>query len=137
MARDGLFFRTVASVHPRTHVPVVAIVLQGALATVIALSGRYEQILNYVVSVDFIFFGLTAVSLLILRQRAERTGEPRPRFRAPGHPFTPVGFVAAAWLVVASAVVRFPSNTVIGLSILLAGVPVYFLWRGRGGHVGA
>src|SRR5207253_9152863 len=61
MAEDGLFFRTVAKVSRSSRVPVVAIVMQGMLATVIALSGKYEQILNYVVSVDFIFFGLTAI----------------------------------------------------------------------------
>lgn len=131
MARDGLFFRAVATVHPRTHVPMVAIVLQGLLATIIALSGRYEQILNYVVSVDFIFFGLTAVALLVLRRRAARSGEAAPAFRAPWHPWTTLAFVAAAWLVVASAVAKYPENTLVGLGILLAGVPVYFLWRRR------
>src|SRR4029079_2020179 len=59
MADDGLFFKSVAWLHPRTRVPVAAIILQGALAIIIALSGRYDQILNYVVSVDSIFFGLS------------------------------------------------------------------------------
>src|SRR5581483_3073129 len=63
MARDGLFFQGVGWLSPRTGAPVVAIALQGVLATVIAISGRYEQILNYVVSVDFISFGLTAAAL--------------------------------------------------------------------------
>ena len=68
MAEDGLFFRSVSWVSPRTRVPVVAIALQGGLAALIALSGRYEQILNYVVSVDFIFFGLTATCLFVFRR---------------------------------------------------------------------
>ena len=68
MARDGLFFQSVGWLSPRTGAPVVAIVLQGVTATVIALSGRYEQILNYVVSVDFISFGLTAASLFVFRR---------------------------------------------------------------------
>jgi APA family basic amino acid/polyamine antiporter len=67
--------------------------------------------------------------LLVLRRRGRRAGDPSPAFRAPGHPWTTLAFVAAAWLVVASAVVRYPANTVIGLGILLAGVPVYYLWR--------
>jgi len=70
MAEDGLFFKSVARLDPRTRVPVVAIALQGLLAIIIALSGRYEQILNYVVSVDFIWFGLTAGSLFVFRRRA-------------------------------------------------------------------
>src|SRR6476620_3920118 len=70
MARDGLFFKSVGWLSPKTRVPVVAIILQGATATVIALSGRYEQILNYVISVDFISFGLTASSLFVFRRKA-------------------------------------------------------------------
>src|SRR5437879_13139096 len=69
MAEDGLFFRSVAWLSPRTQVPVVAIALQGVLAIVMALSGRYEQILNYVISVDWVFFGLGASTMFIFRQR--------------------------------------------------------------------
>jgi APA family basic amino acid/polyamine antiporter len=68
MAQDGLFFRKVAWLDPRSHVPTVAIVLQGIFAIVIALSGKYEQILNYVVSADFTFFGLAAVSIFVFRR---------------------------------------------------------------------
>src|SRR5258707_5500535 len=69
MARDGLFFKSVGWLSPKTGVPVVAIVVQGIAATIIALSGRYEQILNYVVSIDFISFALTAASLFVFRRR--------------------------------------------------------------------
>ena len=69
MARDGLFFQSVGKLSPRTGAPVVAIILQGIAATIIALSGRYEQILNYVVSIDFISFGLTAASIFVLRRQ--------------------------------------------------------------------
>ena len=72
MARDGLFFESVGWLSPRTGAPVVAIVLQGILATVIAVSGRYEQILNYVISVDFISFALTAAGLFVFRHRDAR-----------------------------------------------------------------
>ena len=69
MARDGLFFKSVGWLSPKTGAPVVAIILQGIAATIIALSGRYEQILNYVVSIDFISFALTAASLFVFRRR--------------------------------------------------------------------
>ena len=69
MAKDGLFFKRVGMVHPRTRAPIVAIALQGLLAIVIALLGTYERILNYVVSVDMIFFGLTACCIFIFRKR--------------------------------------------------------------------
>jgi APA family basic amino acid/polyamine antiporter len=125
MAQDGLFFRSVAWLNPRTNAPVVAIAMQGVIATIIALSGRYEQILNYVISVDFISFGMTGVALLILRHR-----EPASEgYRAPGHPFTTVFFIAASFAVVLSTIAKYPQNSAIGLAILATGVPVYFLWK--------
>jgi len=125
MAEDGLFFRSVAWISPRTAAPTVAIALQGVVAMMIAMSGRYEQILNYVVSVDFILFGMTGIALLVFRRRQPASGG----FRAPGHPFTTVAFIAACFLVVASTISRYPANSAIGLAIMLTGVPVYFLWR--------
>jgi APA family basic amino acid/polyamine antiporter len=140
MAKDGVFFRSVAMVHPRSHVPVIAIALQGVWATVIALTGKYEQILNYVVSTDFIFFGLSATCLFVFRRReayaaigranASASGAPRPS-RMPGHPITTALFVAACWLVVIDTIYKYPRNSAVGLAIVLAGIPVYFLWGRR------
>lgn len=118
MAEDGVFFKAVGKVHPTTRVPIVAIVLQGVVAIVIALSGTYEQILNYVVSVDFIFFGLTGLSLFVFRRRLPSAG-----FRTPLHPFSTAIFVIACWLVVIGTFVKEPKNSLIGLLILAAGVP--------------
>lgn len=133
MADDGLFFRLVAWLDPRTRAPVVAIALQGALALVIALSGTYEQILNYVVSVDFIFFGLTAGTLFVFRRRAaaSESGTDEPGARVPGHPVTTALFIAACALIVFSTIAKYPANSAIGLGIMLAGVPVYLLRRRR------
>jgi len=98
MAEDGLFFRSVGKLNPKTKVPIVAIVLQGVLAVAIALWGKYEQILNYVVSVDFIFFGATAACIFVFRRRAggsRITAEgPRTFAKVPGHPLTTALFVA-------------------------------------------
>jgi APA family basic amino acid/polyamine antiporter len=121
MAEDGVFFKAVGKVHPKTRVPVLAIVLQGVVAIVIALSGTYEQILNYVVSVDFIFFGLTGLSLFVFRRRLSSAG-----FRTPLHPISTAVFVAACWLVVIGTFVKEPKNSVIGLLIMAAGIPFWF-----------
>ncbi len=129
MAKDGLFFSAVAKLSPRSRVPVIAIVMQGLLATAIALSGKYEQILNYVVSVDFIFFGLTAMCVFIFRRRLQGTHIGRPLARVPGHPLTTALFIAVCWLVVINTVYQYPRYTLIGLAILLAGIPAYFLWQ--------
>ena len=125
MAEDGLFFRRVAQVNPITRVPVVAIVLQGAAAAVIALSGTYGQILGYVVSVDFIFFGLTGAALFVFRRRDPK----KPLFTAPGHPITTGFFVIACWTVVAATVVNNLANSLIGYAILAAGVPACVYWQ--------
>lgn len=125
MAEDKLFFRQIARVSRRTRVPVFAIALQGAVAVIIALSGKYGQILNYVVSVDFIWFGLTGLSLFIFRRRFPLD---EATFKVPGHPFTTALFVAACWLVVLGTVYQYPANSAIGFVIVLAGVPACYYW---------
>jgi APA family basic amino acid/polyamine antiporter len=134
MAEDKLFLKSVAWVGPRSRVPVVAITLQGTLAAVIALSQSYEHILDYVVSVDFIAYGLTAACLFVFRHReASATGSEGGNrvigYRVPGHPYTTLFFTLVCWAVVAGTVATHPGNTVIGLAIVLAGIPVYFFWR--------
>jgi APA family basic amino acid/polyamine antiporter len=126
MAEDGLFFRSVAQVSRTTRVPVVAIVLQGVAATVIALSGTYGQILSYVVAADFLFFGLTGAALFVIRRR---DGARSPGFSAPLHPFTTGLFVAACFTVVITNLVSNPVNSLIGYAILLAGVPACLYWQ--------
>jgi APA family basic amino acid/polyamine antiporter len=129
MAEDGLFFRSVAWVYPRSRVPVVAIILQGVWAIVITFSGRYDQILSYVVSMDFLFFGLTAACLFVFRRDSRPPHSPDPRWRVPGHPITTIFFIAASGLVVLNTAYKFTRNTAIGFAILAAGIPAYFLWR--------
>jgi basic amino acid/polyamine antiporter, APA family len=141
MAEDGLFFKSLAKLN-RARVPAFAIALQGALAIVITLSGRYEQILNYVISVDVIFFALTAATVFIFRRR-RKTNSPllnaspmpvrlAPRtFRVPGHPFTTLFFIVACGGVAFSTLYRYPHNSLIGLSIMLTGLPAYLFWRAR------
>jgi APA family basic amino acid/polyamine antiporter len=126
MAEDGLFFRRIARVNQATRVPVVAIILQGIAASVIALSGTYGQILSYVVSVDFIFFGLTGAALFVFRRRDP--GQPIA-FRTPGHPVTTALFVAACFVVVVATVYNNPLNSLIGYAILAAGVPACLYWQ--------
>ena len=136
MARDGLFFRGVAKVTKRTHVPALAIVLQSIWTIVVALSGRYDQILNYVVSMDFLFFGLTGLSLFVFRRR-EGKSEAAPRgYRAPGHPFTTAVFVLVSWLVVINTIYKYPRNSLLGMFVLLLGLPVYAFWAAKKRNVG-
>jgi basic amino acid/polyamine antiporter, APA family len=128
MAEDGLFFRRVAEVNARTRVPVVAIILQGAAAAIIALSGTFAQILSYVVSVDFIFFGLTGAALFVYRHR---NPDQPVAFKAPLHPLTTGLFVAACAITVIATVWSYPENSLIGYAILAAGVPACLYWQSK------
>ncbi|HYZ88418.1 MAG TPA: amino acid permease [Myxococcales bacterium] len=126
MAEDGVFFHRVATVHPRTRAPVVAIALQGILTIAIALSGTFEVILNYVVSIDFVFFALTAYCVFVFRRRGVRGP-----FAMPGHPFTTAAFILVCAAVVASTFRADPLHSLAGLAFTLAGIPAFLLWRSR------
>ena len=127
MAEDGLFFKRLAWLN-RARVPAVAIALQGGLAIVIVLvASRFEQILNYVVSVDVVFFALTAACVFVFRRRQRARGE-TDFFRIPGHPFTTVFFIVACCVITFSVVYKEPRNSAISFGIMLLGVPAYFIW---------
>jgi APA family basic amino acid/polyamine antiporter len=130
MARDGLFFRAIARVHPRTRVPAAAVLLQGAFAMVIAVSGTFRQILNYVMSVEMVFLALTALSLFVIRRRDAAAGGPVGQ-EVPGHPLTTLLFAAVNVALVVVLFCKSPRHSATGIGIALAGVPVYFLWRRR------
>jgi APA family basic amino acid/polyamine antiporter len=131
MAEDRVFFRSVAWLHPRTRVPVIAIALQGVWAILIALTGTYARVVNYVVAMDSLFFGLTAVCLLLLRRRDASSAAAAIDYRVPGHPWTTLLFIAAEWAVAGSTFARDPRPSFIGLAIAVAGLPVYFFWRAK------
>ena len=130
MAKDGVFFERVGRLGARSHVPVAAIVLQGVTASVIALWGRFDQVLNYVVSIDVLFFGLTGAALLVYRRRA--ASEPPPPIRVPLHPITTMAFVAACWAIAITTILSAPHDAGGGVVILALGVPVYFWWTRNG-----
>ena len=125
MARDGLFFRAAANLGSRSRAPTAAIVMVAIWTGVLALSGSYESILSYVTAMNFLFFGLTAAGLFVLRSRDRDAGG----FRAPLHPLTTGLFVVASVVVVLSAFWSFPIDSLKGYAIMSAGVPLYLWWR--------
>jgi basic amino acid/polyamine antiporter, APA family len=134
MAQDGVLPRTFARLGSRSHVPVPAIILQGVITSAAVLLGTFEQLLSYVVVMDWLFFGLTASCIFVFRRRQARAQEPsnaRADFRVPGHPWTTGLFVGVAWLIVLNTIYKYPRNAGAAVCILLAGVPVYYLLRRR------
>lgn len=124
MAGDGLFFASVGRLSSRTHTPVAGIWIQAVWAVVLALSGTYAQLLDWVVFGDWIFFGLIVATVFVYRPRRERAP-----FQAPAHPLMPGLFVAAAVFVVASSVASNPRNALYGTLLIGAGVPAFRAWR--------
>lgn len=134
MARDGVFFRKLAEVHPRFGTPAFAIVAGSLWAALLAVSGTFEQLLTYVVFSGWIFYGLGALSIFVFRRR--EPDAPRP-FRVPGYPVTPVLFVAAASAIVINTLLTQPGRALVGIATVLTGVPAYLLWRRRAAALAA
>jgi basic amino acid/polyamine antiporter, APA family len=126
MARDGVFFLKLAEVHPRFGTPALAILASAVWAVFLTLTGTFEQLFTYVVFASWLFAGLAAAGVFVLRRR--HPGAPRP-FRVPGYPLTPALFVAAASIVVANTFVARPVQALAGMGIVLLGTPVYFFWK--------
>lgn len=130
MAADGVFFRALAQLHARYRTPWVAIAIQSAWSCILALTGRYEQLLNYVVFADWIFFGLTVASVLIFRRRFPIESRPEGTFRTPGYPLVQILFALVAAAVVLSVVRNDSTSAMRGALLLALGIPVYF-WFSR------
>jgi APA family basic amino acid/polyamine antiporter len=126
MARDGLFFRSFARVHPRFHTPAVATIAQGAWAAALTLVGTFQQLFTAYIFTSWIFYGLAVGGVLILRGR--EPGLPRP-YRCPLYPATPVFFVAATVGIVVSSFVANFWQAALGVGLIGVGVPFFFLFR--------
>jgi APA family basic amino acid/polyamine antiporter len=131
MARDGLFFASFAKLHPRYRTPVMAIAFQALVAATLILTGSYGQLLDWVVFADWIFFGATALTLVVFRQRDARAGVVDSGYRAPLYPVSVALFVLAAMYVVFGSITSNPANAGRGVLLLVAGVPVFLFWRRR------
>lgn len=126
MARDGLFFKKIAAVHPRFLTPHFSIVAIGFWSIILSVSGTFEQLFTYVIFGQWIFFGLCAGSVFILRKK--RPDLPRP-YKTLGYPVTPIIFILAALLISISTLVNEFWNAMVGLLIITLGLPVYFYWK--------
>lgn len=126
MGADGVFFKFLGRLSPRFQVPTAAILLQGVLASLFALSNRYDELLGYAVFADWIFFALAGIALVVFRRTMPKAPRPQP---TPLYPLTPILFVLAGLGIVVNTFVADWKNARIGALIIAAGVPVFFLWR--------
>ncbi|MBV6433548.1 MAG: Serine/threonine exchanger SteT [Bryobacteraceae bacterium] len=128
MARDGLFFRSIGVVHPRWFTPSNSILALSFWSALLVLSGRYDQLFTYVIFSSWILYGMAAASVVVLRRKRPDLDRP---YRTWGYPFVPVLFVLAAAALLASTLRTSPRESLMGICIILAGLPFYARWKKR------
>jgi basic amino acid/polyamine antiporter, APA family len=126
MARDRLFFRSMGQVHPVYRTPTRSLVVQGAWASLLTLTGTYDQIFTYVIFAAWIFYALGAAGIFFLRKKRP---EARSNYRVPGYPLVPLLFVAVATWFVINTLIRQSADSFVGLFLLAAGLPFYLYWK--------
>jgi APA family basic amino acid/polyamine antiporter len=129
VSRAGLFFEWMARVHPRFRTPHVALLTQGIVSAVLAVSGTYDQLFTYMVFASWLFYAMSCGA--VIRLRAKAPDRPRP-YRTWGYPVTPVAFVLFAIWLVGHTIGESPLESLLGAAIILAGLPVYAFWRAKG-----
>jgi basic amino acid/polyamine antiporter, APA family len=126
MARDGMFFKKIAEVHPKFLTPHISIIAITIWAILLTLTGTFSQLFTYVIFGEWIFFGMTVASVIVLRYKKPNLERP---YKTWGYPVTPVIFVLAALFVAYKALTSQFRNALGGLLIIVIGIPAYFFWR--------
>ena len=126
MARDRLFFKSLAHVSPRTHVPVRSLIVQSIWASVLALSGSYDTLTDYAIFALTLFYALVAGSVFIFRRRMPNADRP---YRTWGYPVVPILFLIVSTWLIATTIWNTPKQSGIGLGLIVLGLPVYLYWE--------
>ena len=125
MAKEGLFFKPFADVHPKFQTPIPSLVGQGIWSCLLVLTGTYDQLMTYVVFVSWIFYAMSCGAVFILRNRSPEKSRP---YKAWGYPYTPILFILFAFLLVLNTIVENPRDSLVGAALIVAGIPAYLFW---------
>ncbi len=128
MARDGVFFKKAAYVHPKYHTPTFSILFQSAWAIILIFSGSFLQIITYAIFGDWIFFALTAGTVIVFRKKLKSAERP---YRTLGYPYTTLFFILVATWFVVNTLITSPLQSLAGLALIALGIPVYSYWVRR------
>jgi APA family basic amino acid/polyamine antiporter len=128
MAVDGVFFKSLAQVSPRTRVPVRALVAQGAWGIVLVFSGSYDVITDYAIFAVLIFVTLATASVFVFRRRMPVDASASRSYRTIGYPVVPILFMLVAGWIVVNTLVTTPGRALAGVGLMLAGLPFYWYW---------
>jgi len=126
MAKEGLFFRWLGHISPRYQTPIPSLIVQAILSSALILTGTFNQLATYVVFASFLFYAMSAGAVFILRKRHPHIERP---YKTWGYPFTPIVFILFSLYLVVNTLIEDPRDSVIGLGIILLGLPAYFYWR--------
>jgi APA family basic amino acid/polyamine antiporter len=126
MAKDRLFFRGMEAVHPRFRTPARALVIQAVWSAILTLTGTFDQLFTYVIFAGWLFYALGAGGIFIMRRKMPNTDRP---YRVPGYPVVPILFVIVATWFVINTLVEQTADSMVGLLLVLAGIPFYLYWR--------
>ncbi len=128
LARGGLFFKSLAKVHPTFHTPGVAILVLSVWSAVLVLSGRYDDLYTLVIFPSWILYAMATASVIVLRKKRPDLARP---YRTWGYPLVPVLFVLVAITLLVQTLIDKPRESLLGLVIIAAGLPFYFHWKRR------
>lgn len=132
MAKDGLFFSSAAKVHEEYKTPHIALVMSGVWASILVLSGSFDQLTDMLVFAAFIFYGAGAFGVFVLRRKMKDVHRP---YKVIGYPVVPAIFILFCATLVIVSLIQQPREAGIGLSLILLGVPFYFYWKNKHGDV--
>jgi APA family basic amino acid/polyamine antiporter len=127
MAKDGLLFKWIGTVHPRYRTPHRAILLQAIWSSVLVATGTYRALFTRVIYTEWIFFGLMALGVLIVRRRTDV----QRQYSCWGYPWVPIVFALSGFAIVANQIVVQPMDSLLGMGMVLIGLPIYYLWARR------
>jgi len=128
MSRENLFFKRLALVHPKFGTPVQSLVLQGIWASLLVLTGTFEQLITYVVFASWIFYAMAAAAVIILRRNKPELNRP---YKAWGYPYTPIVFIIFSTYLVVNTLIENPRDSFIGLGLVLIGLPAFYYWNSK------
>ncbi|MFC1553657.1 APC family permease [candidate division KSB1 bacterium] len=128
MAKDGLFFKKVAEIHPKYGTPAFGLVLQAVWSAILALTGTYEQLFTFAMFVGILFWIGAAGAVFTLRKKQPDLSRP---YKTWGYPYTPIIFIISLSLVLVNAVIEKPIESLSGILFTLIGIPVFYYWRNK------
>jgi APA family basic amino acid/polyamine antiporter len=126
MARENLFFRSLAEIHPKHGTPAISLVVSGVWSSLLVFSGSFHQLITYVIFVSWIFYAMSCAGVIILRRKQPDLDRP---YRTWGYPIVPVIFVLFSGFLVVNTIVSDLHNALIGAGLLLTGLPAYLYWK--------